>query len=97
MQRDNYFGQNSFVCACNSTFCDNVESIDYNIDKANFYQEFITSRAQYRLDKFTGRLAKSAASSSRVVFTVKRSKKFQKIFEFGGSITDATVICNFSL
>ncbi len=41
----------SFVCVCNSTYCDTVESVD-TLDPVNTYQEFITSSKEFRLDKF---------------------------------------------
>ena len=42
-------GGDSFVCVCNSTYYDMIESIT---NDANQYQEYITSKDEYRLDKF---------------------------------------------
>lgn len=45
------FYPDGFVCVCNSSYCDTVESVD-KIDSNNFYQEFVTSKSRYRLEKF---------------------------------------------
>ncbi len=79
---------------CNSTYCDTVDSVDDSIDKANFYQEYITSRSLYRLDKFVQKLSTEGSASASVNFTLNRSKSYQSIFGFGGAMTDATVILN---
>ena len=86
-----YPNQNSFVCVCNSTYCDTVESVDYTLDKNAFYQEFITSRSMLRLERFFNKLENEAASTSKLNLTINRSKRFQSIFGFGGAMTDATV------
>lgn len=43
---------NSFVCVCNSTYCDTIEPLDNDLNSNLFYQEYITSISEYRLDKF---------------------------------------------
>jgi hypothetical protein len=62
------------------------------VDKATFYQEFITSRSQFRLDKFVNKLSPDGSQTATLNFTMKRNKKYQRIFGFGGAMTDATVI-----
>ena len=57
------WGQNSFVCVCNSSACDEIESVDEN-DKQTMYQEFVTSRDQYRLDKFKSKFSNQPSASS---------------------------------
>ena len=45
-------GVNSFVCVCNSTYCDTIEPLDDTpADRAGFFQEYVTARSQYRLEK----------------------------------------------
>jgi hypothetical protein len=56
-------GSNSFVCVCNSTYCDTVESVD-NQDTDTYYQEYITSIKMYRLDKFKVKFESQASSGS---------------------------------
>ena len=46
-------GGDSFVCVCNSTYCDTVETITKTDN--NQYQEYITCKDGYRLDKFVNR------------------------------------------
>lgn len=45
------FRENSFVCVCNSTYCDTIEQVDQE-QKETQFQEYVTSRNRYRLDKF---------------------------------------------
>ena len=45
------FKENSFVCVCNSTYCDTIEQVDRDQADTQF-QEYVTSRNKYRLDKF---------------------------------------------
>jgi hypothetical protein len=42
---------NSFVCVCNSTYCDTLDEVDQN-EKDLYFQQFVTSKLKYRLDKF---------------------------------------------
>jgi hypothetical protein len=60
-----YFSQgggDSFVCVCNSTFCDTIDSIDRGINQ-NQYQEFVTCKDGYRADKFINKFEDSPANS----------------------------------
>ena len=54
-------GGDSFVCVCNSTYCDTIESIDQD-DKQTTYQEFITCKNGYRLDKFKNKFEKQRSN-----------------------------------
>ena len=60
---------NSFVCVCNSTYCDSIDSVD-NQDKDLFYQEFITSRREHRLEKFK---FKFDANFNQSIFLLKNN------------------------
>ncbi len=47
-----YFQSDSFVCVCNSSYCDTIDDIDQIDQLQNSYNEFITSKKEYRLNKF---------------------------------------------
>lgn len=46
-----FFKSNSFVCVCNSTYCDTIEQVDTD-QTSKYFQEFVTSKTQHRLQKF---------------------------------------------
>ena len=86
-----FFKHNSFVCVCNSTYCDTIEPIDDTIDKKLNYQEYVTSRAEFRLEKFIFQFENQRSPLfGSLRLTINRKKLFQTIFGFGGAITDAT-------
>jgi hypothetical protein len=68
-----------------------VEPVDQTLNKTTYFQEYTTSRDQFRLDKSNNAFSKTASSSSSIVFSINRSKSYQTIIGFGGAITDATV------
>lgn len=73
----NLINANSFVCVCNSTFCDTIEPVDTD-DKEIFYQQFITSRDEYRLEKFKQKFEFNSGKSL-IHVALNRSSTFQKI------------------
>jgi glucosylceramidase len=87
-QKRQYSGVgDSFVCVCNSTFCDTIDSVDGD-NKDKVYQEFITDRHNFRLSK-TKKDFEIVPTNDSFILKVKRSEKYQKIFGFGGAITDS--------
>ena len=44
-------GSDSFVCVCNSTYCDTLDQVD-QANTETYFQEFVTSKSTHRLDKF---------------------------------------------
>lgn len=80
-------GGDSFVCVCNSTYCDTVEP-ELNLN--SIYEEYITSKDKYRLDKNTGFFDKHHERDSSLFYTIYRNKTYQTINGFGGAMTDAT-------
>lgn len=88
----------SFVCVCNSTYCDTIEPIGADqIDKKTFYIEYVTSKREHRLSRFTGKLDDQASSTSSLNLTINPGKKYQRVFGFGGAMTDATVSFSYIL
>lgn len=84
--------ESSFVCVCNSTYCDTIESVDNTLDKTVYYQEYITSRINYRLDKFVSTFSTQGWKSLGLLnLKINRAKSYQKTTGFGGSMTDSTV------
>ena len=69
---------NSFVCVCNSTYCDTIESVDSN-DKETFFQQFITSKDKFRLEKFKTKFSSINLDDDQISLQVNRTKHFQKI------------------
>lgn len=86
----------SYVCVCNSSYCDTVEPIDF-INTEDFYQEYITTWSGLRLDKFKNKFDQQPASDSQLNLTITKSKEYQQIFGFGGAMTDASGYNIFSL
>ena len=81
------FKFNSFVCVCNSTFCDTVDNVDENLSP-NEFQVFITNKDKYRLNKFTLNIDNKPFDSGLKI-ALNRSVSYQKIKGFGGAMTDA--------
>ncbi|CAF0930114.1 unnamed protein product [Brachionus calyciflorus] len=79
----------SYVCVCNSTYCDTVESVDYEQTDL-FYQEYVTSSSGLRLEKFKQKFDSQPSPSSQLNLTIVKSKTYQSIFGFGGAITDSS-------
>ncbi|XP_029646236.1 lysosomal acid glucosylceramidase [Octopus sinensis] len=79
----------SFVCVCNSTYCDTVP----NIEKLDIgrYVVIVTDKRNFRLSNCTGSFKKSKIEDASPM-SINYNKTFQKIIGFGGAFTDATGI-----
>lgn len=83
------FGENAYVCVCNSTFCDRVENTDpQKASKGGYsmYQSDITGK---RLLHSYGSATKQARG---LEVLVNLNTTFQSIIGFGGAFTDAAGI-----
>jgi hypothetical protein len=54
-------GGDSFVCVCNSTYCDTIEPVDKTTSRA-YYQEYITCKKMYRFEKFENKFDSSPSN-----------------------------------
>ncbi|KAI6190304.1 O-Glycosyl hydrolase family 30 [Aphelenchoides bicaudatus] len=80
-----WYDQDSFVCVCNYTVCDEPEQLgDFSDDKAIIYS---TSKSSDRL-KRTEHAFKSS-SAGRTLLVVDPTTRYQRIFGFGGAVTDS--------
>ncbi|XP_071511394.1 lysosomal acid glucosylceramidase-like [Diadema antillarum] len=78
----------SFVCQCNSTYCDTIESyLPLETDRATV---FTSSKASDRFKKTIVSLSATANSTGRYIqLTVNTSAVYQKVMGFGGATTDS--------
>lgn len=75
----NSYNSNSFVCVCNSTYCDNIESIDID-NKNDYFQQYITSKDKYRLDKFKTKFSTEGKKlQNQINFRINTTVQYQKI------------------
>ena len=86
----------SYVCVCNSSYCDTIEPIDFSSTES-YYQEYVTSWSGLRLEKFKKKFDTKPASDSQLNLTIINFKEYQEVFGFGGAMTDASGYNIFSL
>ncbi|XP_063231470.1 putative glucosylceramidase 4 [Bacillus rossius redtenbacheri] len=91
------YGYGSIVCVCNSTYCDLVEETSGDEMTNGNARHYVTSKAGMRLHAMTMKFSNSSDDSKPAAFKVDRSKKYQKMYGFGGAITDAAGLNTFSL
>lgn len=86
------YGQGSFVCVCNATYCDFIGDLGPLPSGAAI--AFESSKAGHRFFKTTLPFGEKAGSSDNdtLLLVVDSSRKYQKVFGFGGAFTDATGI-----
>ncbi|XP_065572824.1 lysosomal acid glucosylceramidase-like [Artemia franciscana] len=85
-----HFGYSSFVCVCNSTYCDTVEDVTLPI--AGTAVLVSSSRERERLVHRTLEFVEMSNSIADVVVSINRSIKYQPIIGFGGAFTDAATL-----
>ncbi|RXG56290.1 putative glucosylceramidase 4 [Armadillidium vulgare] len=88
------FGHGSFVCVCNSTYCDTLPPLQ-NPGKGKVLT--VTSskdkkRWQTEVLKLRNKKKQKLLPDVDVAIKLEESKTFQKILGFGGAFTDATGI-----
>ncbi|XP_061163463.1 lysosomal acid glucosylceramidase-like isoform X2 [Saccostrea echinata] len=83
------FGDNAYVCVCNSTYCDTVENTEPQKASKGGY-------SVYQSDNTGNRLVHSYGSASKQKqgkeILVNQNTTFQSIIGFGGAFTDAAGI-----
>nr|XP_054754970.1 lysosomal acid glucosylceramidase-like [Lytechinus pictus] len=87
----NFTSGDSFVCQCNSTYCDTIEGfLPLVPDRFTYYT---SSKSSDRLTKRTAPISsKSNASESTVILTVNTSSLYQTVLGFGGAVTDSMAL-----
>ncbi|RCN52483.1 hypothetical protein ANCCAN_01527 [Ancylostoma caninum] len=82
-------GKNQVICVCNTTYCDNVESVgDLRSGQAVLYY---SNEAGRRLEK--SNLEQNVNKTGRnLILTLDSRTKFQRILGFGGAFTDSAGI-----
>ncbi|XP_063434087.1 lysosomal acid glucosylceramidase-like [Mytilus trossulus] len=84
------YGQGSYVCVCNSTYCDRVESND-PIPKGR-YTVYTSNKEGYRLLKTYGQFNSTPSTTNKGIFTINKNVTYQTMIGFGGAFTDAAGI-----
>ncbi|VDO66438.1 unnamed protein product [Heligmosomoides polygyrus] len=84
-------GKNLVVCVCNSTYCDDVESVgDLRPGQA---VEYYSDQSGSRLEKSNLRQSnQDSGVSSSVLLTIDLRTTYQKMLGFGGAFTDSAGI-----
>nr|XP_054754285.1 lysosomal acid glucosylceramidase-like [Lytechinus pictus] len=91
-----FSGSESFVCVCNSTYCDTVSS--YNPLTSTDFTVFSSSSASDRLAKHVYNISEqSNITDHGLKFTVDASLRYQTVLGFGGAFTDAAGMNFFNL
>lgn len=85
------YGRDSFVCVCNSTYCDSFD--EYPKGKPGIVSMYYSDRSRFRFAYKTLVFTKSLSSKTvGVEVTIDRTKTFQTLLGFGGAFTDAASI-----
>jgi len=87
------YGSSSFVCVCNSTYCDEAPSVGHLADGSAFKVTSTKDGARFQtsqLSFFTDQLSNSLEEA--FVVNINASIQYQKINGFGGAFTDAAGI-----
>lgn len=83
------FGKNGSVCVCNSTYCDTIEVPQLQKDQFLWYISTKDGKMmEYSINNFS---TKNESKNSKVL-TLDSSQQYQKIFGFGGAMTDAAAL-----
>ncbi|XP_019700058.1 glucosylceramidase isoform X2 [Harpegnathos saltator] len=78
----------AIVCVCNSTYCDSVQDVEV---KENQYVTYTSTKKGKRLQRSIGNFS-SQPISNEIILTVDITQRYQKIFGFGGAMTDAAAL-----
>ncbi|XP_075747631.1 lysosomal acid glucosylceramidase isoform X1 [Rhipicephalus microplus] len=86
------YGRGSIVCVCNATYCDFIG--DIGSPPNGTAVAFESSKAGQRFTKTTLLFSEETGSTDNhvVLLVVDPSRKYQKVFGFGGAFTDAAGI-----
>nr|XP_037268266.1 lysosomal acid glucosylceramidase-like [Rhipicephalus microplus] len=88
------YGQGSFVCVCNVTYCDYIGDIEpLNSRSAVAFESTKTGLRFAKTAILLGRAPdEDNQNNSSLLLVVDSSKEYQKVLGFGGAFTDATGI-----
>ena len=91
LKRD--FGHGSFVCVCNSSYCDNLNISDTKYNK--LVQLYTSTKSELRfnfttVEKSSKNISSKTTGSTKIV--ILKEKRFQKIKGFGGALTDSAAL-----
>ncbi|XP_066998118.2 lysosomal acid glucosylceramidase [Anabrus simplex] len=81
--------EDGIVCVCNASYCDQPGPVELPPDGQ--FVVYTSSQAGQRFDKTIGTFVNDYEGEA-VRVTVDRSKTYQKIFGFGGAMTDAAAL-----
>lgn len=88
------YGQGSFVCVCNMTYCDYIGDIGPLHSRSAV--AFESTKAGLRFAKTTIPLGRAPdednQNNATILLVIDSSKEYQKVLGFGGAFTDATGI-----
>ncbi|XP_026276327.1 lysosomal acid glucosylceramidase isoform X2 [Frankliniella occidentalis] len=81
------FGFDSFVCVCNSTYCDTLPQVQpAALGRALVYT---TTKAELRFEREELAFTRPVDGDDTQTLTVNRSQTYQSVYGFGGAFTDA--------
>ncbi|KAM0724831.1 Lysosomal acid glucosylceramidase [Formica fusca] len=85
------FGKVGNVCICNSTYCDTIKVPQLQKDQFLWYISTKDGKMmEYSINNFSENEVKNMSETK--VLTLDSSQKYQKIFGFGGAMTDAAAL-----
>jgi len=82
------FGHSSFVCVCNSTYCDTYGKIEPTSELTGY----VSDRSSSRLEKYSVNWQVNSTETVGATIRLDRITKYQKLYGFGGAFTDAAGI-----
>ncbi|XP_012528783.1 lysosomal acid glucosylceramidase isoform X2 [Monomorium pharaonis] len=83
------FGEDSIVCVCNSTYCDSISEPQLQENQILWYT---STKDGKRMQSSIINFSNKNKSENDLVLIVNSSQKYQKIFGFGGAMTDAAAL-----
>ena len=84
------FGQDSFVCVCNATYCDSLDATESLIDQ-NSALVVTSDKESKRLEvKYVD--FGTNEDSSRIQFSLDENIRYQEMLGFGGAFTDSAAV-----
>ncbi|XP_060111216.1 LOW QUALITY PROTEIN: lysosomal acid glucosylceramidase-like [Heteronotia binoei] len=89
-----YFGRDSIVCVCNSTYCDTHDPV--SLPPVGFFVKYESSKTGKRLEQSQG-MFQDRTFVPDVVLALEPTQRYQIVKGFGGSVTDAACMNILSL
>ncbi|XP_054834495.1 lysosomal acid glucosylceramidase-like isoform X2 [Eublepharis macularius] len=89
-----YFGRDSIVCVCNSTYCDTQAPV--SVPPVGFFIKYESGKSGKRLARSQG-LFQDRSFQPDLVLALEPTQQYQMVKGFGGSVTDAASINILSL